>query len=124
MRPTRRLPALTTLCPPSGLFSFASTTLILSLYNADVRGIGDPNVVVGMALFVGGLGQLLAGMWEFACGNSFGATGESRSLSRASTSSPRPLLRTLPWGCRGLFFERKTPSVFRGQAQLLVLIRP
>ena len=37
-----------------------------------------------MALFVGGLAQLLAGMWEFACGNTFGATGEldsSLSLS-------------------------------------------
>jgi succinate-acetate transporter protein len=35
-----------------------------------------PNVVVGMALFYGGLAQLLAGMWEFAAGNTFGATGE------------------------------------------------
>lgn len=41
-----------------------------------MRGIGDPNVVVGMALGVGGLVQLLAGMWEFATGNTFGATGE------------------------------------------------
>ena len=29
-----------------------------------------------MALFVGGLCQLLAGMWEFAAGNTLGATGE------------------------------------------------
>ena len=29
-----------------------------------------------MALFYGGLAQLLAGMWEFATGNTFGATGE------------------------------------------------
>ncbi|THH00350.1 hypothetical protein EW026_g2183 [Hermanssonia centrifuga] len=62
---------------PLGLFSFASTTLILSLYNTGVRGIDTPNVVVGMALFVGGLVQLLAGMWEFACGNTFGATAFS-----------------------------------------------
>jgi hypothetical protein len=61
----------------SGLFSFASTTLILSFYNAGVRGITVPNVVVGMALGVGGLVQLLAGMWEFATGNTFGATGKS-----------------------------------------------
>jgi len=32
--------------------------------------------VVGMALFYGGLAQLLAGMWEFVTGNTFGATGE------------------------------------------------
>lgn len=30
-----------------------------------------------MALFCGGLAQLLAGMWEFATGNTFGATGKS-----------------------------------------------
>jgi succinate-acetate transporter protein len=29
-----------------------------------------------MALFYGGLAQLLAGMWEFVTGNTFGATGE------------------------------------------------
>jgi len=60
-----------------GLFSFASTTLILSLYNVVARGITTPNVVVGMALFCGGLGQLLAGMWEFPKGNTFGATAFS-----------------------------------------------
>jgi uncharacterized protein len=59
----------------SGLFSFASSTLILSLYNVGARGISTPNVIVGMALFVGGLAQLLAGMWEFATGNTFGASG-------------------------------------------------
>src|ERR1700733_14285716 len=60
----------------SGLFSFASTTLILSLYNVGTRGIATPNVVVGMAVFCGGLAQLLAGMWEFPRGNMFGATGK------------------------------------------------
>jgi len=62
---------------PLGLFSFASTTLILSLYNVGARGITAPNVVVGMAVGVGGLVQLLAGMWEFAAGNTFGATAFS-----------------------------------------------
>ncbi|EIM91761.1 uncharacterized protein STEHIDRAFT_46589 [Stereum hirsutum FP-91666 SS1] len=60
----------------SGLFSFASTNLILSLYNCNTHGTSSarPNIVVGMALFCGGLAQLLAGMWEFAVGNTFGAT--------------------------------------------------
>jgi succinate-acetate transporter protein len=57
-----------------GLFSFASSTFILSLYNLGTRDITTPNVVVGMAIFCGGLAQLLAGMWEFPCGNMFGAT--------------------------------------------------
>ncbi|KAG1831180.1 GPR1/FUN34/yaaH family-domain-containing protein [Suillus subalutaceus] len=45
-----------------GLFSFASTTFILSLYNVNAHGVILPNVVVGMACFCGGLAQLLAGM--------------------------------------------------------------
>ncbi|KAJ1302208.1 hypothetical protein OPQ81_001032 [Rhizoctonia solani] len=62
---------------PLGLFSFATTVLILSLYNAGARNINVPNVVVGMTLGVGGLCQLLAGMWEFVTGNTFGATAFS-----------------------------------------------
>ncbi|KZS91706.1 Gpr1 family protein [Sistotremastrum niveocremeum HHB9708] len=62
---------------PLGLISFASTTLILSLVNVNARGVKEPNIVIGMALGVGGLAQLLAGMWEFACGNTFGATAFS-----------------------------------------------
>jgi succinate-acetate transporter protein len=42
-----------------------------------------------MACFVGGLVQLLAGMWEFAVGNTFGATGEC--LISVSTFVPEPL---------------------------------
>lgn len=59
-----------------GLFSFAGTTFLLSLYNVNARGITTPNVVLGMAIFTGGLAQLLAGMWEFPRGNQFGATGK------------------------------------------------
>jgi len=57
-----------------GLFSFASTTFILSMYNVQARGVATPNVVVGMAIFCGGLAQLLAGMWEFCRMNAFAAT--------------------------------------------------
>ncbi|KZT68470.1 hypothetical protein DAEQUDRAFT_766285 [Daedalea quercina L-15889] len=59
---------------PLGLYAFASTTLMLSLFNASVRDIHTTNAIVGMALFVGGLAQFCAGMWEFACANTFGAT--------------------------------------------------
>jgi succinate-acetate transporter protein len=62
---------------PLGLYAFASTTLVLSLYNVHARHVETPNVVIGMALFYGGLAQLLAGMWEFATGNTFGATAFS-----------------------------------------------
>ncbi|KAF8967496.1 GPR1/FUN34/yaaH family-domain-containing protein [Flammula alnicola] len=60
---------------PAGIFSFASTTFLLSMYNLHARDIHTPNVVVGMAIFSGGLVQFMAGMWEFPRGNVFGATG-------------------------------------------------
>jgi len=59
---------------PLGLFAFASTTLMLSLFNVSVRDIHTTNAIVAMSLFVGGLAQFCAGMWEFACANTFGAT--------------------------------------------------
>ncbi|KAG8944028.1 hypothetical protein FRC04_002223 [Tulasnella sp. 424] len=59
---------------PLGLFSFASTTLILSLYNLRARHITVPNVVVGQAVAVGGLGQVLAGIGDYFIGNTFGCT--------------------------------------------------
>lgn len=57
---------------PLGLAAFALSTFVLSLYNAGILEGGKP-VVVGLALFYGGLAQLLAGMWEFRTGNTFGA---------------------------------------------------
>ncbi|KAJ7347374.1 FUN34 transmembrane protein [Mycena albidolilacea] len=62
---------------PMGLFAFASTTFILSMYNVQTRGIAHSNVVVGMAIFAGGLTQFIAGMWELPRGNVFGATAFS-----------------------------------------------
>jgi len=60
---------------PLGLAAFAMTTFVLSFYNADIIKV-EP-VVFGLALAYGGLAQLAAGMWEFAKGNTFGATAFS-----------------------------------------------
>jgi succinate-acetate transporter protein len=58
---------------PLGLGAFALTTFVLSMFNANlVSHAGEP-VVLGLALGYGGLAQLLAGMWEFRTGNTFGA---------------------------------------------------
>ena len=63
---------------PLGLCGFALTTFVLSLANAGILpGKGDALAVIGLALFYGGLAQLLAGMWEFRSGNTFGATAFS-----------------------------------------------
>ena len=62
---------------PLGLAGFAGTTFVLSLINANwvsAKGIG---AVLGLALAYGGIAQLLAGMWEFRTGNTFGAVAFS-----------------------------------------------
>ena len=58
---------------PLGLAAFALTTFVLSMFNADLISKGGEPVVLGLALAYGGLAQLLAGMWEFRTGNTFGA---------------------------------------------------
>lgn len=62
---------------PLGLMSFATTTFVLSMFNVSARGVTTPNVILGLAIGYGGLVQLLAGMWEFASGNTFAATAFS-----------------------------------------------
>ncbi|KAK0183768.1 Gpr1 family protein [Armillaria mellea] len=57
-----------------GLFSFASTMIILSTYNVWTGFLDGRNVIIGMAIFFGGATQLLAGMWEFPHGNTYGGT--------------------------------------------------
>jgi succinate-acetate transporter protein len=58
---------------PLGLAAFALTTFVLSMFNAGlVSHAGEP-VVLGIALAYGGIAQILAGMWEFRTGNTFGA---------------------------------------------------
>ena len=68
----------TTVADPAalGLAGFAMTTFVLSLANTGlIAGAGA--AVLGLALFYGGIAQLLAGMWEFVKGNTFGAVAFS-----------------------------------------------
>jgi uncharacterized protein len=57
---------------PLGLSAFALTTFVLSAANAGLYS--GAAIVIGLALFYGGLGQLMAGMWEFRRDNTFAAT--------------------------------------------------
>lgn len=59
---------------PLGLAAFALTTFTLSLFNAGLAAESLEPLVVPLALFYGGLAQLLAGLWEFRKNNTFGAT--------------------------------------------------
>jgi len=59
---------------PLGLSGFALTTFVLSASNAGfilTQGTGGA-MVLGLALFYGGLVQLLAGSWEYRNANTFG----------------------------------------------------
>src|SRR3954465_14485917 len=59
---------------PLGLAAFALTTFVLSGHNATFI----PDLIwIGLALFYGGLCQLLARMWGFKNQNLFGAPGVS-----------------------------------------------
>ena len=79
--PTGPAPPTATWAPadpgPLGLAAFAMTTFVLSMFNSQlVAPVGEP-VVLGLALAYGGIAQLLAGMWEFRTGNTFGAVAFS-----------------------------------------------
>jgi uncharacterized protein len=62
---------------PLGLAAFALTTFVLSMFNAGLVDVKGEPIVLGLALAYGGTAQLLAGMWEFRKGNTFGATAFS-----------------------------------------------
>src|SRR5436853_6973906 len=62
---------------PLGLAAFATTTFVLSIFNANLVSPRGTLVVLGLALGYGGIAQLLAGMWEFRTGNTFGAVAFS-----------------------------------------------
>jgi succinate-acetate transporter protein len=86
---------------PLGLFAFGITTL---LAGAELYGAAAKNMF-SVALLIGGLAQLLAGMWCFRRNNTFGATAFS-------------LFGTY-WGARGLqlLVEQLHPSAFTSADQ-------
>src|SRR2546428_1491413 len=60
-----------------GMAVFALTTFVLSSLKAGLFGTAGNAVVIGLAIFYGGVGQFMAGMWEFRNKNTFGATAFS-----------------------------------------------
>ncbi|WP_165077772.1 acetate uptake transporter [Methanogenium sp. MK-MG] len=55
---------------PLGLCAFGTTTILLSLHNAGITGLSS--TIVSMALFYGGLAQLIVGIMEWKKKNTFG----------------------------------------------------
>jgi uncharacterized protein len=73
--PADRIPGAHIADPaPLGLGAFALTTFMLSVVNAGWLPSTVEPVVFGLALAYGGIAQFGAGIWEFAKGNTFGAT--------------------------------------------------
>lgn len=96
---------------PLGLAAFALTTFVLSTFNAGlVDAKGEP-IVLGLALAYGGVAQLLAGMWEFSKGNTFGATAFSSYGAF-----------WISFWAYVAFFAEKVPEANRGSAVGLYLI--
>ncbi|MDO5499341.1 MAG: acetate uptake transporter [Propionibacteriaceae bacterium] len=56
-----------------GTAAFALTTFVLSVFNAGLLPVSLEPVVFGLALFYGGIVQLVAGIMEFFKGSTFGA---------------------------------------------------
>lgn len=57
---------------PLGLMAFGTTTVLLNLANAGA--IPLDSIVLSMGLLYGGLAQIIAGVFEFRKGNTFGMT--------------------------------------------------
>ena len=55
---------------PLGLCAFGTTTILLSLINCGIIGLSSP--VIAMAIFYGGIAQIIAGLMEWKKNNNFG----------------------------------------------------
>src|SRR5690348_2324194 len=79
---------------PLGLAGFGLTTILLSLVNAGVLPGAGESVVLPLALFFGGLIQLIAGVMEYREGNTFGTTVFTSYGAFGSGSRAWSFLRT------------------------------
>jgi succinate-acetate transporter protein len=57
---------------PLGLMGFGATTVLLNLHNAGIIAATSLGMIFAMGIFYGGIAQILAGIFEFRKGNTFG----------------------------------------------------
>jgi len=57
---------------PLGLLAFGMTTVLLNLHNSGLFTLGS--MILGMGIFYGGIGQIIAGIMEWKKNNTFGTT--------------------------------------------------
>ena len=86
---------------PLGLCGFALTTWLLCLINAGLFDTKSIGLVLGMAFAFGGSAQIIAGMFEFKKGNTFGFTA---FISYGAF--------WWSWALFTAFFKGETPATF------------
>lgn len=96
---------------PLGLAAFALTTFVLSMFNSGLVSTRGEPVAYALAFAYGGIAQLLAGMWEFRTGNTFGAVAFSSYGAF-----------WLSFFAYAQFFARDVPAADAGHAVGLYLI--
>jgi succinate-acetate transporter protein len=88
---------------PLGLLGFGITTVLLNLHNAGFYGLHS--MILTMGLFYGGLAQIIAGLFEFKKGNTFGMVAfTSYGLFWWSLVSTILLPELFPGGIAGTAF--------------------
>lgn len=86
---------------PLGLCGFALTTWLLCLINAGIFDTQSLGLVIAMAFAFGGSAQIIAGMFEFKKGNTFGFTA---FISYGAF--------WWSWALFVVFFKGETPTTF------------
>lgn len=54
---------------PLGLLAFATGIFLLSMFGVHARNLTTSNVLIGVLMFFGGVGQFTSGIMEFIAGN-------------------------------------------------------
>lgn len=62
---------------PLGLFAFATSLMLISLFGVGVHGITINNVILGPFLFFGGACQYISGIMEYVSGNTVSSSVHS-----------------------------------------------
>lgn len=60
---------------------FGGTTFLLSMFIVHTRSVQTDNLILGMAVFFGGLVQFMAGQWSVAYGDSYAAACKAKKVT-------------------------------------------
>lgn len=78
---------------PLGLFAFATSLMLISLFGVGARGATVPNVIFGTMIFFGGICQYISGIMEYVSGNTVSITVQSQEHSFSLYLTHHPLMQ-------------------------------